>query len=35
MRLSWLLCFVVLAACDGQSWNNPYPASQAGANILY
>ena len=35
MRLSWMLCFVVLAACDGQSWNNPYPASQAGANILY
>jgi oligopeptide transport system substrate-binding protein len=32
----WL--FVALAltgGCDGQPWNNPYPASQAGTNTLY
>ena len=29
------LSLLLLAACDGQSWNNPYPASQSGANILY
>jgi oligopeptide transport system substrate-binding protein len=38
MRSFWvhlLLCVVLLAGCDGSAWNNPYPASQAGANILY
>lgn len=38
MRPRWfrlLLCLVLLAGCDGSSWNNPYPASQSGANILY
>ena len=35
MRVLCLLCLAGLTACDGQSWNNPYPASQAGANILY
>ena len=25
----------LLAGCGGSPWNNPYPASQAGANILY
>src|SRR5688572_9980007 len=34
-RYGVLLGVLMLAACDGQSWNNPYPASQAGANILY
>ncbi|HET9663865.1 MAG TPA: ABC transporter substrate-binding protein [Burkholderiales bacterium] len=34
-RLLWWLGFLLLAGCDGQAWNNPYPASQAGANILY
>jgi oligopeptide transport system substrate-binding protein len=29
------LSVLLLAACDGQSWNNPYPASQSGTNILY
>jgi peptide/nickel transport system substrate-binding protein len=29
------LSLLLLVACDGQSWNNPYPASQSGANILY
>ena len=26
---------LLLAACDGAIWNNPYPAADAGANILY
>jgi oligopeptide transport system substrate-binding protein len=26
---------MLLAACDGAIWNNPYPAADAGANILY
>jgi ABC-type transport system substrate-binding protein len=34
-RFLCALALALLAACDGQSWNNPYPASQAGANILY
>src|SRR5574338_373288 len=34
-RFLCALCLALLAACDGQIWNNPYPASQAGANILY
>lgn len=25
----------LLAGCGGSPWNNPYPASEAGANILY
>jgi len=35
VRLFLLVCLMSLAACDGRSWNNPYSASQAGANILY
>ena len=36
----WLLAFLSLglalvAGCDGQPWNSPYPASEAGQNILY
>jgi ABC-type transport system substrate-binding protein len=32
--LSALGCLLLLAAC-GQVWNNPYPASDSGKNILY
>jgi oligopeptide transport system substrate-binding protein len=31
---SALGCLLLLAAC-GQVWNNPYPASESGKNILY
>jgi ABC-type transport system substrate-binding protein len=27
--------FALLAGCSGAPWNNPYPASEDGANILY
>ncbi|MGH8751911.1 MAG: ABC transporter substrate-binding protein [Burkholderiales bacterium] len=32
-----LTCLIlpVLAACDGATWNNPYPAGESGKNILY
>ena len=30
-----LLCGVLLGGCDSAQWNNPYPASQQGENILY
>ena len=26
---------LVLAACGGSEWNNPYPAAESGRNILY
>jgi ABC-type transport system substrate-binding protein len=29
------LALAALAACGGQAWNNPYPAADAGANIVY
>src|ERR1035437_90664 len=32
--LSALVCLLLLAAC-GKVWNNPYPASESGKNILY
>ena len=32
--LSALACWLLLAGC-GEVWNNPYPASQSGKNILY
>jgi oligopeptide transport system substrate-binding protein len=38
MRLArWFLflCPALLLGCDGSPWNNPYPASDAGKNILY
>ena len=32
----WLLaCTVLLSACSDQPWNRPYPAVDAGRNILY
>jgi ABC-type transport system substrate-binding protein len=34
-RLCLPLCLALLGGCDGSPWNNPYPASQAGANIMY
>jgi len=34
-RLGILLVCVMLAACDKQPWNRPYPAADAGRNILY
>lgn len=34
--ITLLLCSALLiAACDGQPWNSPYPAEQAGKDILY
>ncbi|MDH5258949.1 MAG: ABC transporter substrate-binding protein, partial [Gammaproteobacteria bacterium] len=30
-----LLAVLFLTACSGSSWNNPYPASENGQNILY
>ena len=29
------LMLLLLAACDGTAWNNPYPVAEAGKNILY
>jgi oligopeptide transport system substrate-binding protein len=29
------LLLLLLAACNKSPWNNPYPASEAGQNILY
>ena len=34
IRLAGLFCCLCLAAC-GQVWNDPYPAAESGANILY
>ena len=30
-----ILCTLLLTACGDSAWNNPYPASQQGKNILY
>lgn len=30
-----LIAVALLAGCSGAPWNNPYPASEDGANILY
>src|SRR5690348_13015674 len=30
-----LVVVALSAGCSGAPWNNPYPASEAGANILY
>ena len=34
-RSLWVLLLPLLAGCGGSPWNNPYPASDAGKNILY
>jgi len=34
-RLGMLVICGILAACDQQPWNRPYPAADAGRNILY
>src|SRR4030067_3822013 len=34
-RLICSLLVVLLAACDGGLWNNPYPAADEGKPILY
>jgi len=34
LRIPAVLCALLLGAC-GSPWNNPYPASEGGANILY
>jgi oligopeptide transport system substrate-binding protein len=34
-RLAAYLLLILLAACNGESWNNPYPASDKGRSILY
>ncbi|HEY6096120.1 MAG TPA: ABC transporter substrate-binding protein [Gallionellaceae bacterium] len=35
--MKWLLCLplLLLTACDGGIWNNPYPAGESGKPILY
>ncbi len=30
-----LIAAAIAAGCSGTAWNNPHPASEAGANILY
>ena len=30
-----LLCGMLLMSCEQQAWNNPYPVSENGQNILY
>ncbi len=34
LRIPAVLCALLLGAC-GSPWNNPYPASEAGANVFY
>ena len=35
-HLTWLVCAAgLLVGCGDSSWNNPYPASEAGKNIAY
>ncbi|HXF66940.1 MAG TPA: ABC transporter substrate-binding protein [Burkholderiales bacterium] len=34
-RRAVLLAAVIAAGCSGAPWNDPYPASESGANILY
>jgi len=31
----WLAAALTLAGCGDGPWNNPYPAAEAGRNILY
>ena len=30
-----LIAVALLSGCSGAPWNNPYPAAEDGANILY
>lgn len=34
LRIPTVLCALLLGAC-GSPWNNPYPSSEAGANVFY
>ena len=34
LRIPAVLCALLLGAC-GSPWNNPYPSSEAGANVFY
>ena len=34
-RFACLLLFLLLAACDGALWNNPYPAASQGKPVFY
>lgn len=35
--MKWLFCIplLLLSACDGGAWNNPYPAADKGQSIFY
>ena len=35
MRWFYFLPLLLLSACDGGLWNNPYPAAERGKSILY
>ena len=35
VRLILFLAIILLAGCNSDSWNSPYPAADAGKNILY
>ena len=35
LKLMPLLLVLLLAGCNETTWNNPYPASDSGKNILY
>jgi len=35
MRLLLVSLFLLLSACDGGMWNNPYSAAEQGKSILY
>ena len=35
LRHGIVVACIALVACDGQPWNRPYPAEDAGRNILY
>ncbi|HEX6829691.1 MAG TPA: hypothetical protein VF104_12020, partial [Burkholderiales bacterium] len=35
LRLLPAVAALLGAGCDGSPWNNPYPAAERGANILY
>ena len=35
VRFVMSFVMVLMTACDGESWNNPYPAADVGKNTLY